>query len=1012
MTTGLTTDTAFEHDFNLRKSAVIDRELSDRQVDISALQETRLLETGSIREKSYTFFWSGRPAGSPRQHGVGFAIKNSLVNIIHGPVAVSERICWLRLALRKSSLMIICVYAPTLYLPSEDKDTFYNQLSDLVSTVKQTDKLIVLGDFNARVGNDYDLWPDCIGKFGIGRINDNGQRALELCSRFQLCVTNTFFQLKDRHKVSWCHLRSLSWHQLDLVLTRRCDLNDFLITRSYHSADCDTDHALVMSKINIRSRLYHQAKKPGLPKINASKTRSAAAVASFNELLHTKLSSVGTNADVSSYWEQLKKSIHGAALDSFGLHKANSPDWFVENFDTLSPAIEQKRKALIALKENPDASHRAAYNKARRDSLKLSRYCVNNYYRTLCDRIESSAATGNLKAMYDDIKSVMGPCCKKTAPLKSKDGNPLTTVSEQLDRWIEHFSDLYGKESPYAREILSMLPDAEPLAYLDEEPDVHEIEYVLKQLKNGKAPGLDSISAEFLRVGRDVILPHLHTLLIKCWRSRTIPQDMINSNIITLYKNKGDRGDCNNYRGISLLSVIGKVIARVILSRLQIIAENVYPESQCGFRSGRGTVDMIFSLRQLQEKCREQQRPLHIAFVDLTKAFDLVNRDALFLVLRKVGCPPVLLDLIIAFHHEMKSTVQFEGNISQPFSVCSGVKQGCVLAPTLFGIFFSVLVKQAIANVPSLMVNTRFDANLFAPSRLRAVTKISSHHICETLYADDAAFCAYTAEDLQSIMDSFSQACTNFGLTISIKKTEILSCFSQEAVIHIHESALKNVDNFTYLGSSISSVNSLDHEINCRLGKAGTSFGRLTKRVFSNKRLTLRTKIKVYEACVLSILLYGSESWVTYRRQEHKLNSFHLRCLRNILQIKWQDKITNSEVLLHSGSIPLSAILKHRRLRWLGHVRRMSDTRLPKILLYGELSNAPRKVGRPHLRWKDVIKRDLKDFGFNPKTFETTAENRSSWRSATHAGLATDVENYHLNQAEKRRRRHQRSARR
>ena len=121
---------------------------------------------------------------------------------------------------------------------------------------------------------------------------------------------------------------------------------------------------------------------------------------------------------------------------------------------------------------------------------------------------------------------------------------------------------------------------------------------------------------------------------------------MRDSILSTLYKNKGDRSDRNNYRGISLLCIAGKLFARVALYRLQKIAERVYPESQCGFRSNRSTVDMILSLRQLQEKCKEQQQPLYIAFIDLTKAFDLVIRDGLFKILPLLGCPPKLLSFI------------------------------------------------------------------------------------------------------------------------------------------------------------------------------------------------------------------------------------------------------------------------------------------------------------------------------------------------------------------------------
>ena len=138
------------------------------------------------------------------------------------------------------------------------------------------------------------------------------------------------------------------------------------------------------------------------------------------------------------------------------------------------------------------------------------------------------------------------------------------------------------------------------------------------------------MTAEILKCGKETLLPHLHHLLIQCWNEGTVPQDMQDSNIVTIYKNKGDRSDCNNYRGISMLSIVEKSFARVILKRLQVLADQIYPEEQCGFHPKRSTVEMIFSLRQLQEKCREQQQPLYIAFVDLTKAFDLVSRDGLF----------------------------------------------------------------------------------------------------------------------------------------------------------------------------------------------------------------------------------------------------------------------------------------------------------------------------------------------------------------------------------------------
>ena len=192
--------------------------------------------------------------------------------------------------------------------------------------------------------------------------------------------------------------------------------------------------------------------------------------------------------------------------------------------------------------------------------------------------------------------------------------------------------------------------------------------------------------------GIPVLLPHLHELLFLCWRKGEVPQDMRDAKIVTLFKNKGDRSDCNNYRGISLLIFVGKVFARVVLVRLQILADRIYTESQCGFRSRRSTVDMVFSVRQLQEKCREQQQLLYLSLIDLTKAFDLVSRTGLFKLLEKIGCPPKLLSIIASCHVNMHGCVSFDGEISEPFKNDSEVKQGCVLAPTPFGIFFSLML--------------------------------------------------------------------------------------------------------------------------------------------------------------------------------------------------------------------------------------------------------------------------------------------------------------------------------
>ena len=204
---------------------------------------------------------------------------------------------------------------------------------------------------------------------------------------------------------------------------------------------------------------------------------------------------------------------------------------------------------------------------------------------------------------------------------------------------------------------LDVIESMSTMGELDTEPSVEELRKAIDSLASGN----DGIPPDLIKHCKTTLLLPLHEVLCQCWQEGAVPQDMRDSKIITLYKNKGERNDCNNYRGISLLSIVGKVFARVILIRLQKLAERIYPESQCGFRAERSTIDMIFSLRQLQEKCREHHMPLYIAFIDLTKAFDLVSRDGLFKVLPKIGCPPKLQSMIESFQrHKGNNAVQWQ----------------------------------------------------------------------------------------------------------------------------------------------------------------------------------------------------------------------------------------------------------------------------------------------------------------------------------------------------------------
>ena len=239
------------------------------------------------------------------------------------------------------------------------------------------------------------------------------------------------------------------------------------------------------------------------------------------------------------------------------------------------------------------------------------------------------------------LKTVFGSSASSSVPLLSSDGKTLIKDQEGLrKRWWEHFSTLLNRPSSVDSDTLNQIPQQHVRVSLVKPPTIKEIKKTIHQTISGRASRKDSTPAEIYKaVGPDT---HgaFHDVLLTVWKEEMMPDDCRDAQIISLYKKKGSKSDCGTYRGISFLSVAGKDFAQVILNRLITVSKQTLPEAQSSFRPNRSTVDVIFAVRQLQEKCIEQKKPRYSVFIDPTKAFETINREALWTVLECIGCPP------------------------------------------------------------------------------------------------------------------------------------------------------------------------------------------------------------------------------------------------------------------------------------------------------------------------------------------------------------------------------------
>ena len=520
---------------------------------------------------------------------------------------------------------------------------------------------------------------------------------------------------------------------------------------------------------------------------------------------------------------------------------------------------------------------------------------------------------------FSRIRQFLRPKGIRCDDLNDSSGNALSTTDNKLNRWSEHFSELLNTELKVDEDLLNATPTANSP---DDEPPPSRamIAAAVKRLKNRKTPGVCLITAEMLKHGGDTIIDWLHQVISIVWSTERSPQDWKDAAIVTIFK-KGDIKECGNFRGISLLSIPGKVYALLLFDHVSARMEATILEHQAGFRRGRGTTDQLFTLSQILSHATEFDNPTHTCFIDLRKAYDTVNRNAMWRILKQSGLSGKLQRLLQELHTDTRATVKAYGQSSEPFDINNGVRQGCVLAPALFNLFLDHVVRQALNNIDEgVTLRYTVDGELHIkhrrPNELLELVQI-------LLYADDMAIVCSSPEGLSRLVTSLDNITQAWHLDISQPKTKILSVdrnnSQQKPSINLRGVDIQCVESFTYLGRKFCAHPSLDEEIASRLQKAAHSFWRLKSVLYSRKEISTRTKVRIYKCTVLPTLLYGSEMWAPLVHQLRRLEAFQIRCLRYILGIRFatHGKVTNKSIRSRCSVRPITDILRTNRLRWL-----------------------------------------------------------------------------------------------
>ena len=261
---------------------------------------------------------------------------------------------------------IISAYAPSMTNPDQTKEEFYELLCQTLQKIPPTDKVIILGDFNARVGDDFTSWPIALGKFGRDKSNSNGEQLLSICTQFNLAITNTFFKMPDHWYYSWQHPRSKRCHLLDYVITRRVDLADIRSTRAMRGADCSTDHYLIRSLCNLHIKPPRRKIGPTpVKKLNVSKLADSEMQKVLMAHMETNMMNLSYNGTINNQWETFCEKVYKTSVDTLGHTTRTHQDWFDENDAEMLSLLEERRRTHDACLSQHTRNQKLRYTQAK-----------------------------------------------------------------------------------------------------------------------------------------------------------------------------------------------------------------------------------------------------------------------------------------------------------------------------------------------------------------------------------------------------------------------------------------------------------------------------------------------------------------------------------------------------------------------------------------------------------------------------------------------------------------------
>ena len=768
-----------------------------------------------------------------------------------------------------------------------------------------------------------------------------------------------------------------STHQLDHILINNKWKNSLRNCRAYNSVELDSDHRIFSIRL-VCSLRTSRAKPCKRPKFNWKKLQDAATKEQFQLELSNRFDVLRCNnmsTPITERSESFENAVEEVAEKVVGrCSPCGMPSWVSDRTKQLkTERYVAKRKYLLS------KSKRSREIWGRLSSGLGESYGADGMAgpNRRVEELQLADSGGDCSTAWRMIHDLSGGDRDPRFKVKVRDGAPPGGDGDLLVGWQACFGSLLNSDGGRAPSGLPQ-PAARGLPVRDRPPTLGETLGAIRRVGTDRAAGLDcTITAEALQGGGDAMADVVHCFCAEVCSSLAPPGRWIAGVIVPLPE-RGDLSLVTNCRGISLLSMAAEVCDEVLLDRIRDEVDPILGRSRAGFRPGRGCAQQIHILGRVLEGFGDCRLPLVVTFVDFRGAFGSISGRVMFAVLRHCGIPDAVVGAVSVLYKNSGGAAVVDGGLSGPFGVTAGVLQGDVLAPFLFVVLVDYLLKKATSRLGSGVV---------------AHPRRSGRHPALSLgdldFADDVALLESSVSRAQARLTRTAEAAADLGLVTSAPGTECVTvgCNPWPA-LRVCGGPVSHVSDFGYLGSMVASGSG---DLRGRESLAWCAFWRLG-RLWRSPHVSIAAKVELFDTTCVTVLLCGCESWVVSRDVENGIGAFAASCCGVVLGVGRIGRVLDATVCSMTDAVPLIHLVRHRQLKFLGHILRMSKEEPARRYALYIPTIGKRKPGRPRTSYLNYVQRLLGDNEGTMQELQIAAfaDDRCAWRNLVVACSAAD----------------------